>query len=350
MLTADLSMPSAAAIAARISSMYGSSFGRSARTVTSTLPMPKPAPQNDLHRAAKQADAVRVLPLRIVVGKQPADVSHRRRSENRIGEGMTDDVGVGVALEAAFEGDANAGQNQIATGNQPVKIVAGPDSQGGDTMAGVAYACKILGRRDLEIGLVAFDDVHGQPCPFHEHRLVGDVRPVGPGKRPLQHFAAKRLRSLREEEVFTRQRFDDAAVRPAQRGALYGVAHRKRCDGRAVPCGRFGRCRNQCPAHERPRGVVDEDDLGVGRHAREGVGHGILTANSARDDLDASAGSDAIGPLLRHRDDDLTDVRHRQKSVDAQVDHRAAVAEIEKLFWRVDAEPRAFARGHDDRA
>ena len=77
-------------------------FGRSRITVTSTLPTSKPRAATSRAAAREQIEARRVLPARIGVRKVPADVAEAGRAENRVGDGVADDVGVGMPERAAL--------------------------------------------------------------------------------------------------------------------------------------------------------------------------------------------------------------------------------------------------------
>ena len=83
------------------------------------------------------------LPFRIGVGKQPADVADAGGAEHRVGHGVTDDVGVRVAVEAELERNRDAGEDQRTSGDEPVQVVAVADSDQA-TAEAVALATRRL--------------------------------------------------------------------------------------------------------------------------------------------------------------------------------------------------------------
>ena len=130
MLTRSIDTPSTRARFARMASMYGASFGRSAITVASTLPTSSPCSRTMVDRSTEQIDARRALPLRIGVGKMPADVAGPRGAENRVGDGVAHGVGVRMSGEAALERNGDAAENQRPPLDQPVQVVANARSAG----------------------------------------------------------------------------------------------------------------------------------------------------------------------------------------------------------------------------
>src|SRR5258705_294825 len=67
---------------------------------------------------------------------------------------------------------------------------------------------QILGRRDLDVRRVPFDEHHGEPRAFDQRGLVGRLDAVARTEveRGLQHAAPERLRRLGEKDRFARQR------------------------------------------------------------------------------------------------------------------------------------------------
>ena len=66
-------------------------------------------------RARQQPQAVGAAPGLVGVGEHGPDVAHSRRPQQRINDGMADDVGVTVALQAATR-HAHAAEHQAAAG------------------------------------------------------------------------------------------------------------------------------------------------------------------------------------------------------------------------------------------
>jgi len=83
--------------------------------------------RDNLDRLTKQLDTRRAFPLRIGVGKMPADVAGAGGAQNRVGNGVTDRVGVGMSRETALERDRDASENQRPAFDEPMQVV---DQQG----------------------------------------------------------------------------------------------------------------------------------------------------------------------------------------------------------------------------
>ena len=149
----------------------------------------------------------------------PADVAKRGRAQNRVGRGVADDVGVGVPEGAERRRDAHAAEDQGPALDEPVQIVPGADATGAAARV-PAGGVEIGGRRDLHVGGVPRNHVHGVPGLLGEHRLVGR-RGAGASERDgvAEHRAAEGLRRLREEDRLARQRLghDAAAVHALHR-------------------------------------------------------------------------------------------------------------------------------------
>ena len=64
------------------------------------------------------------LPFRIGIGKHPADVAGAGGAEDRVRHGVTDDVGVGVAVETELERNRDAGEDQRTSRHETVQVVA----------------------------------------------------------------------------------------------------------------------------------------------------------------------------------------------------------------------------------
>jgi len=81
-------------------------------TVESTLRIRYPArPTRSL--APQEEEAVRALSTRVRIGKAHADVTQRRRAQQRIRYGMRQYVEVGVAFETKFAGDDATGSTCV---------------------------------------------------------------------------------------------------------------------------------------------------------------------------------------------------------------------------------------------
>ncbi len=77
---------------------------------------------------AQQHPAVGALPPRIRVGEVHADVAQRQRAEDRVADRVEQDVGIGMPVETAIEGDRHAAQNEPASGDERVDVEAIADA------------------------------------------------------------------------------------------------------------------------------------------------------------------------------------------------------------------------------
>ena len=150
---------------------------------------------------------------------------------------------------------------------------AGPDvaELGGE--AGF-LADKIFWRRQFHVCRITFKGRYRQSRPFRERRIVGEIAAAvarGAAMGIENHIEAKRLRRLRNSQPRALgRRLDVAGIADL----LDRVCDRDRRDRRAGAAGGIDRARNHRRCHEGPRGVVDQDDVGLlrrpaprGRHA-----------------------------------------------------------------------------------
>jgi hypothetical protein len=153
-----------------------------------------------------------------------------------------------------------------------------------------------------------------------------------------QGVTAKRLWCLHEDEIRTRHRRDDASVRDAFHGIDHGecgnrgvgtVAHRR--DDRRV---QRARCK-------RTGGIVDHDDVGIGRHQREAGPYGVRAGRATR------RAANAVGwfPLRVVGNDDHDAVARVPRARDRAIEH-GAPAEARELLGRAEPAP-APGRDHD---
>src|SRR5690242_3766008 len=92
-----------------------------------------------------------------------ADIAGAERAQDRIGERVKADIGIGMADEAALMREPDAAEPEMIAGAESVDVEA---------LAGADIALarqqqtfrlrQILRRRHLEIGLAAFDQAHGE--------------------------------------------------------------------------------------------------------------------------------------------------------------------------------------------
>ena len=60
-----------------------------------------------------------------------ADISEASRAEDGVGDGMADDVRVGVAVGALVERNRDAAENERTSLNQPMEVIPDADAGGG---------------------------------------------------------------------------------------------------------------------------------------------------------------------------------------------------------------------------
>src|SRR5215468_9093809 len=85
---------------------------------------------NDLDGASQQVDARGALPPRVRIGKVAADVARTRSTKDRVGDRVAHRVGIRVPCEAAIEGNRHAAENQRASLDKAMQIVAHARSTG----------------------------------------------------------------------------------------------------------------------------------------------------------------------------------------------------------------------------
>jgi hypothetical protein len=172
-----------------------------------------------------------------------------------------------------------------------------------------------------------------------------------------EHIARESLRCLREIHGVARNGLDNDGRARLERDTLHRIACLDRRDRRAVRLRRVDRPLDQRGADERPRGVVNQHDLGVGADAIERGRHRVLAAIAAGHGVDL--GPTAVLPFVRQQsvrrsisrqdDDDFRDQRMRVKRAQAVLEHRPA-ADVEHLLRRGRPEPASCAGRRDDDA
>ena len=203
---------------------------------------------------------------------------------------------------------------------------------------------------------VALDEADPMTRALGQRRFVGALRIGARGEVESrgQHLAPECLGRLREKDRLARQRLrriDQRARSRVNQTPLDRVARRQRRHRGA----RFGRggdgARDQVGRDERPRRVVDDDDLGLAQSGAERVRHRVLPPASAGDQAEGLSAAQVrrriVNHRLRKRDDDLRDGRMREKCADAAVEHRAA-GDRQQLLERASAETFASSSGGDD--
>ena len=102
----------------------------------------KAASGGERRDVAEQHPAVGVLPARIGIGKVRSDVAQRERAEDGVAHGVQQDIGVGVAVEAALVRNDHAAQHEPAAGDERMDVepVADAHVGHGSTTSGTSAA------------------------------------------------------------------------------------------------------------------------------------------------------------------------------------------------------------------
>ena len=265
-LTAPASTPSRAASAADMAPTCGCQLRELGDDRAVRLREREPAAADELMGGAQELHRVRVLPLRIAIGKQLADVARAGGAEDGVGQRVRDRVGIRVAGQALRVRNGDAAQDERAARDEAVGVVADPHARQ---------------RRDRLL-----DDAVVLAAP---HRLVAGVA--------------------------------DQAVDLLQRGAVGGAGRRDDVllhHEAAVVVG--AEAEGHLPhlvSHRDPRGLqvrhVVEHDAAHGEHAEVGHRVGLLVVRHARRALGlqgpADEGREAAGAGL--------DLAHAVEMLDA---------------------------------
>ena len=121
----DVNAGEARRCVARMASRCGPIRGASQTMVTSRWAMQPPRALNALDGECEEAVGRGAAPLRIAGRKMRADVAVGERAEDRVGERMQRDVGVGMAGERVRVRDAHAAERDMVAGAERVHVDAG---------------------------------------------------------------------------------------------------------------------------------------------------------------------------------------------------------------------------------
>ena len=125
--------------------------------VASTLPTCQPAPRTRRAASASSAQRIGALELRVGVGEVVADVAERGGAEQRIGDRMAERIGIGVAGQAVRVRDLDAAEDQLAAGDQRMRVPAFADAQSGPRgfMRGAVVGARSRRLGEREVGRAA---------------------------------------------------------------------------------------------------------------------------------------------------------------------------------------------------
>ena len=157
-------------------------------------------------------------------------------------------------------------------------------------------------RRQLQIGDLAFDEMHLKTGALDECRLVGGVTALAQRHRASEDFTPKRLRGLRQKDRVARKR----AANDARTVGPYLLDRIGDCHGRnrsPMLMGGTNRSLDEVDADKRSRRVVDDDHISAIRCRRKRVGDRILPPSPADHGSDRLRGLAVVeGKILRDGD------------------------------------------------
>ena len=281
------------------------------------------------------------------------DVALGERAEHRVDQRMQGNVGIRVAGDPARMRNAHAAEHDVIALDKGVHVEAVPGAHVGERRHAQGFgADEIVAGGQLHVAGLALEHGDALSGPFGERSIVGEIlaaRGRGAAVGVEQHRKGEGLRGLHHAQVGAVDGRDDPA------GAvdlLHGVGDGDGRDGGAGRARRIDGARHQRIRQERPRGVVDQDDIRrawrQGLHSRP---HRALPRGAAmhrREEVEPG------GRCLEHRcvirmDDRLhgIDGAMRSKARQARPDHRFA-GDRTILLGHIAARPQpAPSRNHD---
>ena len=162
---------------ATMAARWGPILGRSQISVTSTWAMLPPAAATSRGGMAEEAMRRRAAPLRIAGREMQADIAGAERAQDRVGERVEPDIGIGMADQAALMRELDAAEPDAVAGAEGVDVeaLAGADVARLRREPALGLV-QILGRRHLEIRLAAGDEAHGEAGALGDRGVVGEGR------------------------------------------------------------------------------------------------------------------------------------------------------------------------------
>src|SRR5277367_2158610 len=71
---------------------------------------------------AQELETIGILPFRIAVREMHSDIAQAASSQNRVSDGVAQDVGVGMSVEAEVGRNLNASQDQLSSANNAMAV------------------------------------------------------------------------------------------------------------------------------------------------------------------------------------------------------------------------------------
>ena len=216
--------------------------------------------------------------LRIARRKMRTDIAVRQRAEDGVDQRVQADVAVGMGEKAFAVRHADAADHHMIAVAEGMNVVAVSGSDIAEHGAKAGFlADKIFRCRQFHVRRIAFKCRHRQSRPFRKRRVIGEIAAAIARRAAMgveNDIEAERLRRLRDPQPRAlRRRFDvSAAV-----NQLDGIGDRYRGNGRAGTARGLDGARNQRRRDEWPRGVVDQNDVGLlaGERFKPGMHRGL---------------------------------------------------------------------------
>lgn len=296
----------------------------------------------EVAREFEKTDGAGIFPAWIGIGEVSADVGEAGGAEECVGDGVNEDVAIGVASGAAVEWDVDAADDEGAAGFEAVEVVAyagashkaelekdeksrflvprpenGIETRNDKSWTrcssvlpmvgeGDAFLLEIKageveigGAGDFDVALGTEDNINVAAETFDEGSFVGGLPVIGGGKGKgfAKHSGVENLRGLGEDDALARDGLGDEGDVFGERGAadfFHGVNRGDAEDGGAAgAC--FGDDAVELLAGDQGAdGVVDDDEIGVRGCGGEGVGNGFLARASTVNDADRAAGKGGV--------------------------------------------------------
>ena len=203
---------------------------------------------------------------------------------------------------------ADAADHQMIAVAEGVHVVAGagPDIAEHGAEAGF-FADEIFRCRQFHVGRIAFKGRYRQSRPFRERGIVGEIAAAvarGAAMGVEDDIEAKRLRRLRDPQPRALRRGLDIA---GIADLLDRVGDGDRRNRGAGAAGGVDRARNHRRRDEGPRGVVDQNDVGL--LARERLESGMHRGLARRAAIGRRRMAQAADGVVEHRG--VVGIHHR---------------------------------------
>jgi hypothetical protein len=193
-----------------------------------------------------------------------SDIAFGERSEDRVDERVENNIGIGVTGQTPAVENAHAAQHDVVAISELMNVET--ESRAYIAQVGEAEgfrACKILVAGELDVSRFTFKRGDVETRPLRKRRIVGEIvttRHLRPAMGVEQGGETEGLRGLRHSD---HRAVDGPGHNTCRINGLdcIGYADDRDC-GYACMCGR-DRARDESWRDERPRRIVDEDQIGT---------------------------------------------------------------------------------------